>query len=111
LYALLAPHLHNHGAGNHAWVGDYQGVPMLFAERKGFALALACSGPWLARSVGFVGVSDGWQQLRADGRLAERYLRAENGNVALTGEIDLTASSAEFVLALAFGGTPAAAGQ
>jgi len=55
LYVLLAPHLNNHGAGNTAWVGDYKGVPMLFAERNGHALALACSTPWLARSVGFVG--------------------------------------------------------
>ena len=44
--------------------------------------------PWAARSVGFVGHSDGWQQLRADGRLVEVYERAENGNVAATGEID-----------------------
>lgn len=111
LYALLAPHLNNHGAGNTAWVGDYKGVPMLFAERNGYALALACSAPWRARSVGFVGFSDGWQELRAHGRLTQTYGRAENGNVALMGEIDLAASSAEFVLALAFGGTPAAAGQ
>ena len=83
---------------------------MLFAERNGYALALACSAPWLARSVGFVGFSDGWQELRAHGRLRQLYERAENGNVALTGEIDLSAS-AEFVLALGFGGTPAAAGQ
>ena len=93
LYALLAPHLHNHGAGNTAWVGDYKGTPMLFAEREGYALALASTAPWLARSVGFVGVSDGWQQLLRRGRLAETYARAENGNVALTGEIDLAASS------------------
>src|ERR1043165_10233697 len=33
LYALLAPHLNNHGWGNTGWVGDYKGVPMLFAER------------------------------------------------------------------------------
>ena len=111
LYALLAPHLHNHGTGNTAWVGDYKGVPMLFAERRGYALALACSAPWRARSVGLVGYSDGWQELRAHGRLAQTYQLAENGNVALTGEIDLTASAAEFVLALAFGSTPAAAGQ
>ncbi len=69
LYALLAPHLNNRGDGNTAWVGDYKGTPMLFAERNGYALALACSTPWLARSVGFVGFSDGWQQLRAHGRL------------------------------------------
>lgn len=40
LYALLAPHLANRGAGNTAWVGDYKGTPMLFAERD-HALALA----------------------------------------------------------------------
>src|SRR5262245_56304767 len=48
LHALLAPHLGNRGAGNSAWVGDYKGVPMLFACRDGTALALACSPPWKA---------------------------------------------------------------
>jgi glucoamylase len=110
LYALLAPHLDNHGAGNTAWLGDYKGVPMLFAERDGHALALACSAPWLARSVGFIGVSDGWQELHAQGRIVHAYQRAENGNVAVTGEIDF-AGDAAFVLALAFGTTPAEAGQ
>src|SRR5205814_1572351 len=33
LYVLLAPHLSNHGWGNTAWIDDYKGVPMLFAER------------------------------------------------------------------------------
>ena len=42
---------------------------MLLAERDSFALALASSAPWLARSVGFVGVSDGWQELQAHKRL------------------------------------------
>ena len=40
LFALLAPHLVNRGAGNTAWIGDYKGVPMLFAEGGGSALAL-----------------------------------------------------------------------
>src|SRR5512146_456410 len=56
LYVLLAPHLGNHGAGNTAWLGDYKGVPMIFAERDGNALALACSVTWIKRSVGYVGV-------------------------------------------------------
>ncbi|MGH8336557.1 MAG: glucan 1,4-alpha-glucosidase, partial [Gammaproteobacteria bacterium] len=73
LFVLLAPHLNNQGAGNTAWVGDYKGIPMLFAERNGYALALACSVPWLARSAGFVGASDGWQQLRRDKHLAQTY--------------------------------------
>ena len=39
------------------------------------------------------------------------YERAENGNVALTGEIDLRASDGVFVLALGFGPTAMEAGQ
>jgi glucoamylase len=111
LYALLAPHLANRGSGNTAWVGDYKGVPMLLAERDNYALALACSAPWLARSVGFVGVSDGWQQLTADKRLGRTYMRAENGNVAVTGEIDLASSGGTFTMALGFGPTAMEAGQ
>jgi glucoamylase len=111
LFALLAPHLVNHGSGNTAWVGEYKGTPMLFAEREHYALALACSAPWLARSAGFVGFSDGWQELRANKQLLRRYVRAENGNVALTGEVDLRASNGRFVLALGFGPTAMEAGQ
>jgi glucoamylase len=111
LYALLAPHLANHASGNTAWVGDYKGTPMLLAERNNYALALACSAGWLGRSAGFVGYSDGWQELSAHYQLITTYDRAENGNVALVGEIDLPASDGEFVLALAFGPTAMEAGQ
>jgi len=111
LYVLLAPHLANRGAGNTAWVGDYKGTPMLFAAREHFALALASTAPWLTRSVGFVGMSDGWQELTAHKRLSRTYTRAENGNVAMTGEIDLAASNGTFVMALGFGPTAMEAGQ
>jgi glucoamylase len=111
LHVLLAPHLANRGSGNTAWAGDYKGTPMLLAEREHHALALASSAPWLARSAGFVGASDGWQELRANKRLLRTYVRAENGNVALAGEIDLEASNGTFVLALGFGPTAMEAGQ
>jgi glucoamylase len=109
LYALLAPHLVNRGAGNTAWVGDYKGVPMLFAEGRGTALALGCSTPIIAGSVGFVGVSDGWQDLRQHFELRWRYDIARDGNVALTGEVDLAGCDGEFVLALGFGRSAAEA--
>jgi glucoamylase len=102
LYVLLAPHLGNRGAGNTAWVGDVKGVPMLLASRGKLALALACSVPWGVRSAGFVGTSDGWQELTEKKKLVRSYERAENGNVALVGEITLDASES-FVLALGFG--------
>jgi glucoamylase len=102
-YVLLAPHLANWGYGNTGWTGDYKGHPMLFAKRDHVALACACSVPWKARSVGFVGYSDGWQDLSENFRLTWEYTRAENGNLALTGEIDLSAKEGQFVLALGFG--------
>ena len=111
LHALLAPHLGNHGAGNTAWAGDYKGVPMLFAERDGRALALASSASWLKRSVGFVGVSDTWQDLMRHKQMTREYTRAENGNVALCGEIDLAACDGTFLLALGFGSNVAEAGN
>jgi glucoamylase len=111
LYVLLAPHLGNRGSGNTAWVGDYKGTPMLLAQRDNYSLALASSAPWLNRSVGFVGASDGWQELKANKQLRRAYERAENGNVAVTGEIDLGASDGTFVMALAFGPTAMEAGQ
>jgi glucoamylase len=111
LFVLLAPHLGNQGAGNTAWVGEYKGVEMLFAQRDGSALALACSVPWCRRSVGFAGSSDGWQDLMAHGELTWDYTRAENGNVALTGEIALGAAEGCFLLALGFGRHAAEAGN
>lgn len=103
LFALLAPHLGNSGGGNTAWLGEHKGRPMLFAEHDGVALALACSSDWLNRSAGFVGVSDGWQDISQHGHMAWSYSRADNGNVALTAEVDLNACAGSFTLALGFG--------
>jgi glucoamylase len=101
LFALLAPHLVNGGAHNIAWTGDYKGHRLLFAEGDGTCLALACSLPFLATSVGFVGASDGWQMLHADGSLTQEYDRAADGNVALT--VEIATPETEFRLALGFG--------
>jgi glucoamylase len=111
LYVLLASHLANHGSGNTAWTGDYKGTPMLFAERDGNALALACSRAWTRMSVGFVGFSDGWQDVMRHGQMEWAFDRAEDGNVALTGEADLAATAGDFVVALAFGSNAAEAGH
>jgi glucoamylase len=110
LYVLAAPHLGNFGSDNTAWFGDYKGVPMLMAERDGHGLAIACSSPWLKRSVGFVGSSDGWQDLKRNRRIADEFTRAENGNVALVGEIDLRPND-QIALALGFGTNTSEAAQ
>ena len=106
VYALLAPHLVNAGMGNTAWVGDHKGRPVLFAAGRGTCLALASSLPWRSCSAGYVGVSDGWQQLHNTGGLDPACQRAEDGNVALTGEIGFSAAKTKALLALGFGATP-----
>ena len=108
LFALLAPHLVNGGGHNTAWIGTYKGHRLLFAVGDGTHLALGCSTPFLACSVGFVGFSDGWQMLRQSGRLTEEYDRAADGNVALTAEI--ASPEAGFRLALGFGRSAPEAG-
>ena len=119
VFVLLAPHVGNQGYGNDAWCDEYKGIPMLFARRNDVSLALACASGWRARSCGYVGVNDGWRQLQKHRQLVDQYTDAPNGNVALTGEVDLHASRvdaggehvAEFVIALAFGSGPAEAAQ
>jgi glucoamylase len=112
LYMLLAPHIGNSGGGNTAWAGDYKGLPMLFAQRGSVSMALACSVPWKKTSAGFVGSSDGWQDLVQHKTMMWEFERAENGNVAVTGELDLQeAAGQSFVVALGFGRNPEEAGQ
>ncbi|MEJ2613891.1 MAG: hypothetical protein P8Z35_02945, partial [Ignavibacteriaceae bacterium] len=112
LYALLAPHIRNHGAGNNGWVGDYKGIPMLFAERDGITLAMACSIPWKIMTTGFAGTSDGWQDLYKNKIITKQYAKSENGNIALTGEIDLeNLNDNPFVICIAFGENYFEAGQ
>jgi glucoamylase len=111
LFALLSPHLANFGDGNTGWIGDYKGFPMFFAEHGSTCLALAASAPWKKTSVGFVGFSDGWQDISQHFQMEWEYTRAENGNIAFTGEIDLAACNGEFLLALGFGSIWSEAGQ
>jgi glucoamylase len=110
LYVLLAPHISNEGAANDGWVGEYKGIPMLFARRMSTTLAMASSTSWLGRSCGYVGVSDGWQDLHDHKRMLGAYPEANDGNIALIGEIDLAACNGEFVLLLAIGANPSEAG-
>jgi glucoamylase len=118
LFALLAPHIGNQGYGNDGWLDAYKGIPMLFAQRQDVALAMCCDAGWSAASCGFVGVNDGWRQVRAAGRLTELYTEARGGNIALTGEVELDGTTrdaddtlAEFVVALGFGAGPSEAAQ
>lgn len=111
VFALLNPHLRNEEGRNRAWCGEFKGVPMLFAQSDSEVMALACSTPWLKRSVGFVGSSDGWQDVFQHRRMAWCFERAEDGNVAMCGEVDLASQGGEFLLAVSFGRDEGEAGH
>ncbi len=117
LFALLAPHICNQGYGNDGWAESYKGVPMLYARRLEVALAMACDAGWSAMSCGYVGVNDGWRQVKSAGMLVDECHDVRAGNIALTGEVNLANATrpepdvAEVVLVLAFGLGPAEAAQ
>jgi len=102
LYALCAPHLGMGGWGNNGYVMDIAGRKILAAEKDGVWLALAATVPFSRLSCGYVGHSDGWTDLAVDYRMDWEFERALDGNIALTGELDL-GDRREFTLGLAFG--------
>jgi glucoamylase len=109
LFVMLSPHIKNRGMDNTAWVDDYKGVPMLFAQREDISLALSSTSPFKSRSAGFSGASDGYQDLKEFKKLVNLYGRAESGNVALSGELEVPSDGGEFTLALGFGQSAAEA--
>jgi glucoamylase len=101
LVLILAPHLGSTGRDNSAWIDD--GVA--YARSGEFAVCLAASMPLEHLSCGFVGASDGWQDLARHGELTYGFRSATDGTVAISGE----ASTRHGVLALGFAYSPSGA--
>jgi len=104
LYALLAPHLEIGGWNNSARVRRVAGQAILLAWQNQTFVAMAVNTGFRRLSCGYVGVSDGWQDLQDNFQMDWEFERAGGGNVALMGEIDLSRGS-EFMLGIAFGDT------
>ncbi|HMA40747.1 MAG TPA: glycoside hydrolase family 15 protein, partial [Gemmatimonadales bacterium] len=104
LFALLAPHLEVGGWGNSGFVAEQSGRLALVAHKGGTWLALGATIPFARCSAGYVGRSDGWTDLADNYALDWEFDAAPDGNIALTGELDLS-HGRDFVLGLAFGDT------
>ena len=104
LYALCAPHLEAGGWGNNGSVIEVSGRKILTAQKRGTWLALSATVPFSRVSCGYVGRSDGWTDLADNLHMDWEFDHAPDGNVALTGELDLNGCH-EFTLGLAFGNT------
>ncbi|MGD0739519.1 MAG: glycoside hydrolase family 15 protein [Terracidiphilus sp.] len=89
MYALLAPHLDRGGAENSARALDLAGHNVLLAWKNEWSLAMTASCGFSRMSCGFVGASDGWQDLKQNFKMDWEFGSATDGNVAMMGEIDL----------------------
>ncbi len=102
VYVLLAPHLEVGGMGNSARVAEVAGKRTILAWKKNMSLALACGCGFSRASCGFVGASDGWQDLKDNFRMDWEFGSALNGTIAVMGEIPAEHTRA-FTVAVGFG--------
>jgi glucoamylase len=102
LFALLAPHLARRGEGNSGSLLDVSGIRLLHAERSDVHLVMGTTLNFARRSVGYVGASDGWRDLVEHLKMDWEFQTAVNGNIALTGEIDLRSGN-QFTLGVSLG--------
>jgi len=105
VYALLSPHIKGLGQHNSGEQYDVDGRALFHVQRENVHLVFGASPGFKRRSVGYVGQSDGWQDLMEDFQMDWEFRKATDGNIALMGEIDLSRNG-EFVLGVAFGHSP-----
>jgi glucoamylase len=104
LYALLAPHMKGTGKNNSAHLCGVGGRKLIEAHREDIDLSFGCAPDFTRRSVGYVGFSDGWQDLMGNFTMDWEFDQVVDGNIALVGEIDLS-DDMEFTLGVGFGRT------
>jgi glucoamylase len=104
-YILCAPHLEIGGWHNNGQLIEIASHRLLLAAHRGNTwLVIGATVPFTEASCGYVGVNDGWTDLAENYRLDWQYNSAIDGNIALTGGLDLS-RGAEFTVGLAFGNT------
>src|SRR6185437_7280514 len=92
------------GEGNSAFVVEVSGRQLLVAEKQNRWLAIGASCEFARLSCGYVGNTDGYTDLLNHHKMEFEFDEARNGNVALTGELDLS-NTRDFTIGLAFGET------
>ncbi len=103
-YVLLAPHMNGGGAGNSARSISVAGKRSLLAWKGGHnSLAIGADCGFTRTSCGYVGASDGFQDLSTHMKMQWSFGKALDGNIAVMGEVDV-ARNREFTVAMAFGG-------
>jgi glucoamylase len=100
IYLLFAPHINNMGCENSGRCARSNNRDHLIAWREDTAAVVTANVPFLKKSAGFVGASDGWQDLKEDLSMDWTFERAEGGNIALMAELP---PSGDFIIVTSFG--------
>jgi glucoamylase len=101
-YALLAPHLDGGGAHNSARSVEIAGSRCILAWKNQLSLAFGADCGFTRSSCGYVGTSDGYQDISTHMHMDWNFGQAMDGNIAIMGEIDIT-KHREFTIAIGFG--------
>jgi glucoamylase len=121
LFLYLDPHIKNSGLGDTIFrakyckeslggdrcgfgrncIGPSKVHDCIVAQDDDLAMALATTVPWQKATVGYVGTTDGQDELKAHLRLQNEYTFTGTGNVA--GTVQLSLDEGEFTVALGFG--------
>lgn len=102
VYVLMSPHVEGGGMGNNARIAEVAGKRVAVAWKNHTSLVLAADCGFSRASCGYVGASDGWQDLKQNFHMDWEFGSALEGNVAVMGEIP-EQSIREFTIALGFG--------
>ncbi|HYK38129.1 glycoside hydrolase family 15 protein [Alloacidobacterium sp.] len=102
VYVLLSPHIEGGGMGNNARIADVGGEQVAVAWRNHTSLALAADCGFERASCGYVGSSDGWQDLHHNFHMDWEFGSALDGNIAVLGKVKQH-HVRKFTIALGFG--------
>jgi len=104
VFVLCAPHLEGGGWHNNAEVIDTRGGRLFVMSKGRTWAALGCTTGFRRCSCGYVAVNDGWTDLHDNLAMDWEFDVVSDGNIAVTGEIDLS-RGLDFTIGLAFGDT------
>ncbi len=91
-FLLTNPQLDNTGYHDSAWTTETG----FYVQDGATSLRVSATVPFKKKSVGFVGSSDGYQDISQDKSMDFQFTHAQGGNVALTGELDVPGKGGVF---------------
>ena len=101
-YFTIYPHIDGEGKNNHGYILHRNFDRIFIAERNGTYMAVKASSQFVKSSVGYVGRSDGFTDLKETFNLSREFDNASSGNIAFTAKVLLQQETGTTII-LSFG--------